>query len=256
MKSHIPSLVLLVLLAIALLIAIPASAVKTAQTSVDDSLTRGSRFTVTLTGKPNTAYYIWLPGTSSMTGEEYDQPPMIADYTENVRKDPAGGPYTIGSYQYNNGNGKTILDDVAPASASMSNTNYYALATTNNAGQAFVEFQTSLYTGLRSYSVKAENPESVERDTLDVDVAVHSRTAPTMAIFTEEPTVAPVITTRVVTTIVTATPPPTTQATVPPASQTTVTPAPLPTTKAAAGLLPLACAVLAALLCTRNKQQR
>lgn len=251
MKSRFLLLTLLVLLAFALLATMPAYAVKTAEQSIDDTLTRGSRFTATITGMPNTSYYIWLPRTFTMTGEEYDQPPVIADNIENVQKDPAGGPYTIGSYQYNNGNGRTILDDVAPASATMSNTNYYALARTNRDGQIVVEFQTSTYTGLRSYSVRAENPDSVDRDNLDVSIDVYSRKAPGMVIITPEPTRQPTVITRVVTVLVTATPPPTTQETVPP---TTKTPEPLPTTQAPAGLLPPACAVLAALLCFRNNR--
>lgn len=251
MKSRFLPLALLVLLTVVILATIPAIAVKTAEQSVDDSLTRGSRFTVTITGLPNTSYYIWLPRTFTMTGEEYDQPPVIAGYLENVEKDPAGGPYLIGSYQYNNGNGRTILDDVAPATAAMSNTNYYALATTDNAGKAVVEFQTSLYTGLRSYSVKVENPVSVDRDNLQVEIAVYSRKAPSMVIITQEPTPEPVVVTRVVTVLVTATPPPATQATGPLLTRTE-TPAPLPTTRAATGFVPLVCAVLAAALCFRD----
>lgn len=253
MKPRFIALTLLALLALLLVATISANAVKTAEQSVGDSLTRGSRFTVTITGLPNTSYYIWLPRTSTMTGEEYDQPPVITDHLQNVEKDPAGGPYPIGNYPYNNGNGRTILDDVAPATAAMSNTNYYALATTNNAGEAIVEFQTSLYTGLRSYSVKVENPASVDRDTLDVRINVQSRKAPAMILITPQPTPAPIIITRVITVIVTATPPPTPQETVP---LPTTTPVPLPTTKASAGLLPITCAALAAALFVVNGRKQ
>ncbi|HEX3001987.1 MAG TPA: hypothetical protein VHN82_06430, partial [Methanoregula sp.] len=141
-----------------------------------DSLTRGSRFTITITGNPNTAYYIWLTGTSTMSGEPYDQPPVISD-TANVVKDAEGGPYTIGSYQYNNGGGKTIRDDVAPSTASMSNTNYYAQVTTDERGQIIVEFRTSVYTGIRSYSVKVENPAAPESENFRIAQTLYSRTA-------------------------------------------------------------------------------
>ncbi|MCK9579567.1 MAG: hypothetical protein M0Q92_03840 [Methanoregula sp.] len=253
MRSRFLHLALLVLLTFAMVATIPAFATKTAEQSVDDTLTRGSRFTVTITGLPNTSYYVWLPRTFTMTGEPYDQPPVIADNTENVRKDPTGGPYTIGSYQYNNGNGRTILDDVAPPTASMSNTNYYALATTNTAGQAIVDFQTSLDTGLRSYSVKVENTDSVDSDNLQVGISVHSRKAPSMVVYTQEQTRQPTVITQVVTIIVTATPPPTALENVPLQTRTD-TPAPLPTTKAAGGLMPVTCAVLAAAFCIRARQ--
>jgi hypothetical protein len=169
---------------------VPVSAATSAEQSISDSLTRGSRFTVTLTGLPNTSYYIWLPGTFTMTGEPYDQPPYIADNTMNVMKDPEGGPYTIGSYQYNNGGGRTIRDDVAASTADMSNTNYYALVTTDAGGQAIVEFHTSTNTAIRSYSVKAENPQSIDRDNLRIDATVYSRKAPGPMIIT--PTERPV----------------------------------------------------------------
>ena len=33
-----------------------------------DSVVRGNPFAVTITGKPNSAYYLWVKGTGSMTG--------------------------------------------------------------------------------------------------------------------------------------------------------------------------------------------
>lgn len=170
---HRMILLLLVCLVIAI---IPVSALQSTERSLSDSLTRGSRFTVTITGNPNTAYYIWLTGTSTMSGEQYDQPPIISD-TASIVKDPDNGPYTIGSYQYNNGGGETIRDDVAPSTASMSNTNYYAQATTDERGQIIVEFRTSVYTGLRSYSVKVENPRAPESENFGIEQTVYSRTA-------------------------------------------------------------------------------
>ncbi len=217
MKAIHPGCILLAVILCALILVIPVSAVKTSEQSLSDPLTRGGRFTVTITGLPNTSYYVWLPGTFSMTGKPYDQPPVITDNTVNVRKDPAGGPYPIGSYQYNNGNGRTIRDDIAPSTSDMSNTQYYALATTDSSGVAIVEFQTSVYTGLRSYSVKVENPQSVDRDNLLVQIQVFSRKPPaTLQVIT------PVIT-------VTSTPEPTTLPTPPPEVTIPRTTTPLPT---------------------------
>jgi hypothetical protein len=164
---------------------IPVAAVKTAEASVSDTLTRGGRFTVTITGLPSSAYYIWQPGTFTMTGEPRDQPPVIADAIGNVEKDSPGGPYTIGSYQYSNGDGNTIRDDVAPSTPAMPNTNYYALVTTDTSGIAVVEFQTSVNTGLRSYSVRVENPRSVDSDNLQLRLQVFTRRAPVVV---ENPT--------------------------------------------------------------------
>jgi hypothetical protein len=125
-----------------------------------------------------------------MTGEPRDQPPVIADSQMNVAQDPDDGPWPVGSYQYNNGNGQTIRDDIPPSTADMPNTRYYALVTTDHSGQAIVEFQTSVNTGLRSYSVKVENPRSVDSDTLQVDLQIYSRKAPAViGIYTTPQTV-------------------------------------------------------------------
>ena len=126
MKATHIGFILLAVILCSLVIVIPVSAVKTAEQSLDETLTRGGRFTATITGLPNTPYYVWLPRTFSMTGKPYDQPPVITDNTMGIVKDPVGGPYPIGSYKYNNGNGRTIRDDIAPSTPEMSNTQYYA----------------------------------------------------------------------------------------------------------------------------------
>jgi hypothetical protein len=125
-----------------------------------DSLTRGSMFTVSIAAKPSTSYYVWFTRTFAMSGEPGDQPPVIVGYTERVEFDPAGGPYAIGSYQFRNGNGRTILDDVAPSSATVSNTRYYAKVTTDENGLGIIQFTTSSATAPRTFSVRAENPAS------------------------------------------------------------------------------------------------
>jgi hypothetical protein len=180
----------------------------------ESSLTRGSRFTITVTGTPNTPYYVWLTRTYTMSGEPGDQPPVLVAYQSGIEKDPPDGPYVIGSYQYNNGGGRTIRDDVAPSTASMSNTQYYALVTTDNIGQAIVAFQTSSNTATRTFSVKVENPQSVAKDNIlvqrgeetvkqgsvgfdSVATQLIRTTVPTTVIIPITETPAPVLTTAV-----------------------------------------------------------
>jgi len=192
MKEKSFKFLMIVIVTCFLLSVIPVSAVRSTEQSVGDTLTRGGRFTVTITGLPNSSYYLWIPHTSSMTGEPRDQPPVIADYQTNVANDPDNGPWPIGSYQYNNGGGETIRDDIPPSTAAMPNTRYYALVTTDHSGLATVEFLTSVNTGLRSYSVKVENPQSVDSDNLLVSIRIYSRKAPApIEIFTT-PETAPV----------------------------------------------------------------
>ena len=171
-----------------------------------DSLTRGSMFTVSIAAKPNTAYYVWFTRTFAMSGEPGDQPPVIVGYTERVEFDPAGGPYVIGSYQFRNGNGRTILDDVAPSSATVSNTRYYAKVTTDENGYGIVQFTTSSATAPRTFSVRAENPASQgeevpvslglpEKKTATVTAAAPKRTTAPLPLVTVPPLAEPPATT-------------------------------------------------------------
>lgn len=180
------------------------------------SVTRGSTFTVSIAGKPATDYYVWFTGTSSMSGEPGDQPPVIVAGTENLEFDPDGGPYTIGSYRYSGGNGRTIIEDVAPSSSTVSNTRYYAQLTTDSDGYGIVEFQTSSATADRTFTIKAQNPSAP-----DEEVPVKLGLPPTRATTTTRTPTVPETTVIIPT------------ATVPPASPT-LTP-PVTTLPAATG---------------------
>lgn len=182
---------------------IPALA---ADGSSNDALTRGGHFTITVTGMPKTPYYVWLTRTFTMTGKPGDQPPIIIAYQSGIQQDPSGGPYTIGQYAFNNGNGRTILDDIAPSTPEMSNTNYYALVTTDADGRAVVAFQTSSGTATRTFSIKVENLQSAAKDNILIErglpVRVPTTSAPEFPPFFST-TPSPAVTT-------TATPSPTT----------------------------------------------
>jgi hypothetical protein len=130
----------------------------------EGTVTRSQTFTVTIVGTPYTAYYVWLKGTFSLSGEPGEQPPVIEAYQENIVQDPPGGPYVIGSYRYYNGGGRTILDDVAPSTATVANTSYYAQVTTDANGIGVVAFQTSHNTAAQSYAIVAQNPAAPAQD--------------------------------------------------------------------------------------------
>ncbi|WP_292427211.1 hypothetical protein [Methanoregula sp.] len=217
------------------LFAVPALAIYTTS-DLGGSLVRGHQFIVDITGRPNTAYYIWLTGTWPLSGEAGDQPPVVVANQWNVQQDPENGPYTIGSYQYYNGGGRTILDDVAPSSSLLPKTSYYALVTTDASGQAVVAFGTSMNTALRSYSVRVENPTSINNETLLVqrgDTTVTRGLISIEAIDTRptKPTVPP-------TTIPTLT-----QSPVPTSPETTVVTVPV-TTPATTPMVPVETAIV------------
>lgn len=214
------------LIAVVLCVSVPLIPLVSAD---DTSLTRGSGFTITVTGTPNTPYYVWLTRTFTMSGEPGDQPPVLLANQANIVKDPVEGPYVIGSYQFNNGGGRTIRDDVAPSTASMSSTQYYALVTTDSDGRATVAFRTSSNTAMRTFSVKVENAQSAGNNNILVqrgDAAVKRGsvvidTVATLPVLTAIPT--PVI----LPTSDTSTPVPTTTLMLPPPAETTVHPVPL-----------------------------
>ena len=168
-------------------IVIPACAT---DTSSGDTLTRGSQFTITITGAPNTAYYVWLTRTYTLTGNPGDQPPVIVGGQSGVQKDPPEGPYTIGMYTFNNGNGRTIRDDVAPSTTDMPNTNYYALVTTDRDGRAVVAFRTSSSTATRTFSIKAENPQSAASVFIERGLPLRLPTTPA-TVSSPTPTIPP-----------------------------------------------------------------
>ena len=125
-------------------------------------------FTITIIGVPNSQYYVWVTGTFSMTGATGEQPPVVQASIEGVAQDPAGGPYTIGSYAFRNGNGHTIQQDVAPSTPQVPNTRYYARVTTDNAGRAFIGFQTSPETAPKTFSIRIENADSYGEESVSV----------------------------------------------------------------------------------------
>jgi hypothetical protein len=172
---------LITILMITFFIAAMVIPVLAADEPSNDALPRGGRFTITVTGMPNTPYYVWLTRTFTMTGKPGDQPPVIIAYQSGIRQDPPDGPYTIGQYAFNNGNGRTILDDIAPSTPEMSNTNYYALVTTDADGRAVVAFQTSSGTATRTFSIKVENPQSAAKNNILIERGLPVRVPTTSA---------------------------------------------------------------------------
>jgi hypothetical protein len=204
----------LLLIVCCMVLVIPAYAT---DKPADNALTRGSRFSVNITGSPSTPYYVWLTRTSAMTGEPGDQPPVIVAFQSNIQQDPPEGPYTIGSYVFQNGNGRTIREDVAPSTPEISNTRYYALVTTDTDGRAVVTFQTSSATATRTFSIKVENPSSAGEVVIERGLPTRIMTVPF-----PKPTLIVPETTTTATGILTESPPP-------PTIVPTTIPLPIPT---------------------------
>ena len=140
-------------------------------TSNTEKITRGQPFTVILSGAPKSTCYLWVKGTSSMSGERGDQPPMMVISQEGVSHDSPPGPYRIGSYEINGKPGYTLRSDVP--SFPEEGTRYYAEVTTDASGTRVVQFSTSSGTRAQSYTISVEQKSGSQylSDTLSVPLA-------------------------------------------------------------------------------------
>ena len=119
---------------------------------------------MTITGKPNTPYYLWVKGTGSMSGNPLDQPPSLVANQEGVAVDAIGGTYPIGQYVFQ-GSTKTIQSDV-PAfygALDVKGTYYYASVTLSNSGTRTVGFSTNKDTKDKKYTIRVERPEPIRK---------------------------------------------------------------------------------------------
>ena len=144
-----------------------------------DTVVRGNQFSVTVTGRANEFYYVWVKGTSSMTGGSGDQPPIMAASQDNVANDPVAGPYTIGSYVYEGGAGKTIKQDVATGPDN--GVYYYAKIKTSASGTRTVGFLTGANTDDKKYTIRVENNFGGQYKSDEVDVKVEKGTVTVVA---------------------------------------------------------------------------
>ncbi len=137
-----------------------------------DSVVRSKQFSVTITGKPNTYYHLWVKGTSTMSGGYDDQPPMIIPNQAGVTSDIATDvPVYVnetminGNYTWQNGAGKTILQDVCvgspqsttnPVSITGNGTYVYGLIQMSSSGTRTVGFTTTNWTKAQQYTIRTE----------------------------------------------------------------------------------------------------
>ena len=144
-----------------------------------DTVVRGNQFSITVTGRPNEYYYVWVKGTSSMT-DPTKTPPQIMTNQDSVYMDPPCGSGSvgtlanpIGSYVIEGGAGKTISQDVPPTlSAGANNCQYYAGLKTSSSGTRTVGFTTNANTDNKKFTIRVENKfgDTYKSDEVDVNV--------------------------------------------------------------------------------------
>ncbi len=153
-----------------------------------DTVVRGNQFSVTVTGRPNEYYYVWVKGTSG-DNDVNKQPPQIARNQDAVYMDPpcgTGDPRQttpnslIGTYEYEGGGGLTLVDDV-PHTTNPPPCSYYALIKTSGSGTRTVGFITSALTNDQTYTIRVENLFGTQYKSDEVDVKVEKGTVTVVA---------------------------------------------------------------------------
>ncbi len=132
-----------------------------------DSVVRSKQFSVTITGKPNMVYHLWVKGTSSMSGTYDNQPPMIVPNQAGLTQDPAlfGPDMTItpntnqainGNYTWQNGAGLAIYKDVCNSSYTGNGTYVYGNVSMSSSGTRTIAFTTTNWTRAQQYTIRVE----------------------------------------------------------------------------------------------------
>lgn len=123
----------------------------------DPTLTRGNKTFVTVTGRPDTLYYLWVKQCpTTMTGYPCDQPPMFNFPQSWVFFDPVEGPYRIGSFVFDCLTcNKTIKESVPPFPDN--GVHYYSQILTDPLlNNRTVEIQTTTDTEPGTYIIRVE----------------------------------------------------------------------------------------------------
>jgi len=120
-----------------------------------ERINQGDSIIITIIGLPEHQCYIWIKGTGNMAGTSGNQPPIFTPNQRGLKQDTAGGPYNIGSYQYNGGAGRSIRQDVAIDQAHKG-TRSYGLIALDSDGYRSIECTTSTDTKPGTYTIRVE----------------------------------------------------------------------------------------------------
>lgn len=111
-----------------------------------NSLTRNNDFAVTITGRPDEYYVLWVTGTSNITAPD-TAPYIKANQNGVIIADVIAGAYTFDGTT-------TVASDVcqvAPASGS-----YYARVKLSDTGSRTIGFSTDATTNIQTYTIRTD----------------------------------------------------------------------------------------------------
>ncbi|ACL17693.1 MEMAR_RS02690 family S-layer glycoprotein [Methanosphaerula palustris] len=124
----------------------------TSNADANAGVIRNNDFAISISGRPNQAYNMWVSGTSSLKGTDGEMPPAIKSGQNGV----AVGSATTGSYVYNSA-GQTVASDVAPGTNPDTGVSaYFANVTTDDNGKRTVGLSTNSSTKDQTYTIKVQ----------------------------------------------------------------------------------------------------
>jgi len=129
-------------------------------TTNHESVIRNKPFSITITGRPNSYYNLWVKDTNKMT-DTNEQPPTISEFQSGV----AVGSNITGNYIYQNSGNKTIAQNTA-------NSKCYAAVSTSTSGTATVQFETSPNTKSQKYVIRVEEYVSGQYNYDEITIVV------------------------------------------------------------------------------------
>ena len=135
------------------------------QANTNDTIVRNNDFAVVITGEANTAYALWLSGTSSIASP--DEPPRIKEGQAGVTP----GDAAVGALAFSGT--RTVADDV-PAVTNATANPYFARVVTDDNGRRTVGFGTNQQTKDQSYTVRVQSLDSAttsKYDTVSIEIA-------------------------------------------------------------------------------------
>lgn len=112
----------------------------------------GEEFVLSILGDPGSQYYLWVLGSK----DSWPLPPRLKREQEGIMQDDPEGSYLIGAYEYQDGKGRSVKEEVVDDFTSHG-TDYYAKVVIPEDGKRSVSFKTDKYlTKKGTFSIRVE----------------------------------------------------------------------------------------------------
>lgn len=149
-----------------------------------DTVAQSKSFSVTINGKPNEVYHVWVKGTNGMNGGANNQPPQINSNQLGVIQDINGTTYdetramalldnkSALGYVYQNSGGKLVMDSVSATEYTDWGSSCAANVKLSEYGSRVVGFITNNWTKPQKYTIHVEQNFNGQYMYDEVDITV------------------------------------------------------------------------------------